>query len=1308
MYVTADGDEVIHERYPMPVQHKGDGVPSEAGSVKVRSTDVDKVNTIYTDDTPDGRYKLVDYFKKIENEIAAEVAGRTADIAAIRTQMAKNKAYNAKARAAMKKTILARMAVNAKAAKDALDEAMRQTAIHFHKNAVLENKRHKMDIKRFKKTRAIMRANKAEAKHNLHMATLSQQRALATLDQATNAKIHSTNEHIAANAAHIAENAATARKALETAMGRFDTQMYNAKAEAKAGRAKLSEVAMDMDKKFRAMVANKVKSATSEAAEEFQKIRKTMEEDRHNADMALTAAVTRIDGALAARAAIQDKRFASTVADIAAARKEADERVKKASAGFKMNILNLKAVATEQTAKLANRQSQLDGTVKSNQLEQAKVNNNVNAELKRLQKLGSDRQAALAKADTELGEVMSANRDANQKQMQQMGNEFNAALEKIKGQMKKDRAYNEQRLAKQTQGLYATLKSNKEAQDKVNAELTAATRRAGLDAKEALKEARADFTTRLGALTTTVEKNQKDADKKIAHLTGIEEANAAHSLEARRLLKMQSESNKKDVTGAIRDAIAKGEKHAQAIESRMADVNKKSADALNLRITTEIGTLTKQIHGDIEELRFATKEARAQMKEEIVGALRSEQKILKDSLATTVKWASKKMSELEDKLASEEATNSAGRAALKAEIAAEKEHATNAITDAMSAQTRAILALKEETEKEIKKTNTDVAAYGKAVEKHAEETAAVMAANAATIEEKLDAASKAIKSQQSAANAASVARHAAAIDAVKTGVKAAKDAADVKFGEVYKKMGQDRAHADEQLGAATAKINEALAAQAALEDSRFATTVKDLNAAKQEARDAVVAAKKEFTMGFADVVSHVKGSESRIMGEIQVVSAMVVEDRAVNARSNAHMKAELERVVRLSDNNYSDNKRARGQIGELMNKNKQTAAEETAALSKASLAEIQKVREEQTKLMDDAKEDLDKATTKLYEHMAADEAKQQEAMGVLNSGLNMAQASSAQQLKAAKEEFAIKHQLLTNTVTANHKKYEEGLEKVTGVHHDWEKASKEDRALIREEAKAMEADLNADIQAAIQKGEARAKEVLDRSTRDIDAWKEATTIQIGERVERMADAVFQTVNTNRGVIANNYLSVKGYAGSASDDIIDYIQKGQGKALLSVGDFLQSVALVSTVKTKPAEGVSAGKGDMEPTFGGKIVPDVKEINDVNGLANEFMEVYTGVRQRWPAGLGKYLLIKLADSMAKGGILSVGKKSGAEGQWIMVSGKALGLANKLEDFEALGARINHYQDFLTKLSAKLPKVKAQQGKALSVTPPEWQGN
>merc|ERR1711907_542883 len=70
-----------------------------------------------------------------------------------------------------------------------------------------------------------------------------------------------------------------------------------------------------------------------------------------------------------------------------------------------------------------------------------------------------------------------------------------------------------------------------------------------------------------------------------------------------------------------------------------------------------------------------------------------------------------------------------------------------------------------------------------------------------------------------------------------------------------------------------------------------------------------------------------------------------------------------------------------------------------------------------------------------------------------------------------------------------------------------------------------------------------------------------------------------------------------------------------------------------------------------------------MNDVNGLTNEFMKVYNAVRARWTQGLGKYLLVKLADSMAKGGILEVGKNRGREGQWVFVNGKALGLSNKM---------------------------------------------
>merc|ERR1711968_394043 len=1137
---------------------------------------------------------------------------------------------------------------------------MRITAGKFKAMRELENRRHKMDIARFRKTRALMRKNKREARHALHMATLNQQRALAALDSATNAKIRSTNKHIAANSAQITANAAAARKALDHAMNRFDSQMYQANKEAKDQRSKLAALANSMDKKFRADISNQVRSATQAAAAQFQEVRAQMAKDRHDADTALANAQTHITAAMNAQAALQNQRFAQTVSDIAAARKEADERVKAASASFKMNILHLRSVALEQTA-----------------------------ELKRINKIGDEREASLNAGNAALEKAIAENKAANAKKMKEMEASFTTALNKIREQAAKDRKYNEGRLAKTTAGLFDTLEKNVAAQEKINKELTAATRQMAMDAANNLK------------------KNDAAADKAIAHLTGVEKANALESARGRQLLKMQQNANKLELQKSIRDAVAKGERRAQAIEKKQADINKKTRAELNQKITTEIGTLTKSIHANIEELQFATKKARAQMREEIVTSLRSEAKILKDNLAKTVKWSNKQLANLEEKLASEQATSAKGRAALKAQIAEEKKVAENAISDAMAAQARGILALEQETEIAIKKTNTRVGAYGEAIEVQAKKVASIMKANAKTLSDKIAAAKAATKAQLSKANAASIARKERALEATRTGIEEATKAADIKFGQVYAQMGKDRERADERLAAPTASLNEKLAAHSALSDRQFATTVKNLKKAKEEAWAAVKHARKEFTEGIASVTANVKASESRVMGEIQVVSAMVVADAAYNARVNARTDAEMKRVIKLSDKYYSENKRARGAIAKLMNENKRIAADEVAALAKSAKAGVEKARDEQDALMKAASEDLKKATAGLYQRMAEDDNKQKAAMEKLNGELAITSASAAAQLKKAKQEFAVKQHILTDTITANHKKYEAGLKRVTGIAMDWKKSSAEDRALIRDEAALMNKDLNKAIVKAIQQGEARAKEVLARATHEINQWKDATNIEIGERVERMADQVFATVNGNRKIIANNYLAVKGYSSAAQDKIMDYIQGGKGKRLLSLGDFLQSVAIVSKVHTKAEAGVSAGSGTMEPAFGGKPLKESATINQVNGLANEFMRVYTEVRQRWPDGLGKYLMIKLADSMAKGGILSVGKKDGNAGQWVSVTGKALGLSNRMDEFEKLGVRVNHYQDALQKLQAKLPKTKSISA-PLRVTPPEWQGN
>merc|ERR1711871_448587 len=665
---------------------------------KVESWDVKKVGTIITDDTPDGRVKLIDYFKKVERQIASEVASRKTDIASIRTQMAKNREYNAKARATMKKALLTKMAINAKKAKDDLHKQMRITAKNFHHQAVVENKRWKAERKRSRKTREIMKKNKKENAHALHMAVLNQQRALATLDASTNAKIKKTNEDIAANAAQIKANAIKARKDLDEANDAFDKKMFNIGKEAQEGRSRLANMAKTMDKKFRAMVTLKIKKANAWAAKEFQDVRTTMAKNRKQADQALAAESTRLKAALAAAKALQDKRFKQTVADIKKTREEADAAIAKMEQGFKMSIYQLTSVVKHSVAKLNSRVTTLSGVITSNKLEQAKVNAAVDKEIQNMIAIGNKREDKLAKQDASLKAVMAANKEDTEKKMEAMAKDFYLQLSKIRAQMKKDRAFQSRTLSKATGALFDTLKKNVEEQKKKNEKLSEATHQARIDSENALREAKHSFAQRLGALHTTVVKNDKKANKKIMKLTGVVAANAAKDAHGRMMLKMQSKANKLELKNAIRDAVAKGEKRARQVEAMAKKMNKKTQDALNSRISTEIGTLSKKIHGDIETLNLQTAEARKAMKAEILYALRSEEKLLKKQLGDTVKWANKKFVALDEELAKEESKSAKGRAALKASIDAEKKHATNAIQDAIAAQTRGLMALKSETE----------------------------------------------------------------------------------------------------------------------------------------------------------------------------------------------------------------------------------------------------------------------------------------------------------------------------------------------------------------------------------------------------------------------------------------------------------------------------------------------------------------------------------------------------------------------------------------------------------------------------------
>merc|ERR1712147_163629 len=127
-----------------------------------------------------------------------------------------------------------------------------------------------------------------------------------------------------------------------------------------------------------------------------------------------------------------------------------------------------------------------------------------------------------------------------------------------------------------------------------------------------------------------------------------------------------------ELKNAVRDAIHKGEQRALGIEKKMKGMNAKMKAALNQQVTTEIGTLTKHIHGQINELNLQTAAARAEMRKEILFAIKSAAALAKQNLKKQVAWSEAQFSGLEKSHAAANAKNAAGRAALTASVKANK------------------------------------------------------------------------------------------------------------------------------------------------------------------------------------------------------------------------------------------------------------------------------------------------------------------------------------------------------------------------------------------------------------------------------------------------------------------------------------------------------------------------------------------------------------------------------------------------------------------------------------------------------------
>jgi len=299
---------------------------------------------------------------------------------------------------------------------------------------------------------------------------------------------------------------------------------------------------------------------------------------------------------------------------------------------------------------------------------------------------------------------------------------------------------------------------------------------------------------------------------------------------------------------------------------------------------------------------------------------------------------------------------------------------------------------------------------------------------------------------------------------------------------------------------------------------------------------------------------------------------------------------------------------------------------------------------------------------------------------------------------------------LTNAIGTNKKYFVDHMHDMTGVVTDWKKASDADRADIRKVRNAMVSDLHIGIERAIAIGEAKAKAVQERAIENVDHEKKILLTTITVAVENMADNIFATVQGHHAKIADNYLSLKAYAQAAADDIEDYLKKGKTKGLNSVGDLLSTLAATAGEAPPAAtEGEGFGAESIPSVFSGKEVKVDGSVSKINGLVNEYVSTVGQVKDRWPMGLGKYLIGKLEIAMQNEGVLEVDKITGKAGNFVFMNAHSVGLSSKLPDFEGLAVSMRVYEQTLAGLTGTLSdKPHAGQQAKMFVPPPEWPGN
>merc|ERR1711881_160916 len=890
LYVTYDGDMTAEETV----------LASAKMPPSVYSVDVLKAGTVFTA-TPAGEMRLLDYFKTVEQKMNAEKARRLGDVNKINAMIARNAVINAQQRKRMKMILNKKINMNARRAQHALANAMRRTQAQFQSAAKLANRRHRMMTARFRAIRRTINANKRAAASQLKYAVLAQQRALAGRAASLNARISRTNRRVSANSVQIKANAKYAAKALQRTMKTFNHKIHNVRREAAAGRSKLAAQLAAQDKKTRAWANNKIAAVVASTAAQFQSVRRQMVRDRKRANRLVNQSSQRVSAALSAQAALESRRFSKTLANISAARAESSRKLRAAKASFKTSMMYMKSVVKRQEFKMISRINEVAGSVERNRQTQNRVNRRMHAEMRRIVNIGNRREYKRLQANKRLYSVIKKNSRKTSSYLRRMRASFSARLGKLERYARQSRRMASQQLSRATIGLYRTISRNQVAQNARNAAMQAATARARLDALDAVRRAKASFRSRLGRLNRKCRSIARKQSRQYSKLLGVVSRNAARSAKGRRQLRLRQDYMRNQLSNAINGAVRAGKRRAAGI-------------ILNMKISSEITSLKSWTKRSLTAARIESAKARAALKREMTFAISAARNEAKSNLRRAMGGIHRRMNRAARLAYLRSRAAAKSRENLTKRIIRNRRSATRSLVGAVSALNRARVAFAVQTHKKIAATNQRVSANARRFKNDLNKSNAKMAATFKSLDAKLNANARSAARAIGRVNAASRARAAYNLRYMRRALKNAQRRTNRQFNRTYGMLRAQSARADRNLAASSSRLNRALAKHSALTDARFRRTVKKIAAARRQASRDVAMASRQFRNGIVGVTATVKNVQSRLQGEINVVSGEVFSNTLRQAMINKKVQKSMKRIIHISNRRWSAAKRARGQL----------------------------------------------------------------------------------------------------------------------------------------------------------------------------------------------------------------------------------------------------------------------------------------------------------------------------------------------------------------------------------------------------------